>query len=80
MKKEPTFEENMAKLEALVSELESGEKTLDESIRLFEEGARLAARLDKKLAKAEQKIETLTSGAAGADEEEPSADAPEQSN
>ncbi|AVQ97386.1 exodeoxyribonuclease VII small subunit [Ethanoligenens harbinense] len=60
MEKEPTFEEAMAQLEQIVDRLESGEETLDGSIRLFETGARLSALLDRKLSKAEQKIASLS--------------------
>lgn len=63
MKKEPVFEEAMAQLEEIVAKLESGEETLDESIKLFETGARLAALLNRRLEQAEQKIEKLTAPA-----------------
>lgn len=67
MKKEPTFEEAMAQLEEIVAKLESGEETLDESIQLFETGARLSAMLDRKLTQAEQKIAKLTAPADSAE-------------
>lgn len=54
-----TYEESMQKLEQIVSRLESGEATLDESLKLFEEGAKLAAFCSKALDSAEQKITTL---------------------
>ncbi len=54
-----TYEEAMQKLEQIVSRLESGETTLDESLKLFEEGAKLAAFCSKALDTAEQKITTL---------------------
>ncbi len=60
MKKQPTFEEAMAQLEEIVKKLETGEETLDESLKLFEEGARLSSILEKKLNTAEQKIAKLT--------------------
>ena len=37
-----SFEEQMTALEAVVERLERGELSLDESVRLFEEGMRLA--------------------------------------
>jgi len=40
--KEPSFEEALKGLEAVVERLESGEPPLEESIRLFEEGMRLS--------------------------------------
>ena len=57
--KSHTYEESMQKLEQIVSRLESGEATLDESLKLFEEGAKLAAFCSKALDTAEQKITTL---------------------
>ncbi|MGN0561115.1 MAG: exodeoxyribonuclease VII small subunit [Candidatus Fimenecus sp.] len=47
----------------MVSRLESGEATLDESLKLFEEGAKLAAFCSKALDTAEQKITTLAQDA-----------------
>ena len=58
-----TYEESMQKLEQIVSRLESGEATLDESLKLFEEGAKLAAFCSKSLDSAEQKITTLAQDA-----------------
>lgn len=70
MKKEPTFEEAIAQLEEIVAKLETGEETLDESIQLFEAGARLSAMLDRKLTKAEQKISKLIAPAQSTEPEE----------
>ena len=47
-KKKP-FEESMTRLEEIVSILERGESTLDESLALFEEGTKLAAACSKNL-------------------------------
>ena len=58
-----TYEESMQKLEQIVSRLESGEATLDESLKLFEESAKLAAFCSKALDTAEQKITTLAQDA-----------------
>ncbi len=57
--KTQTFEAAMEKLEQIVAKLESGEAALDESLKLFEEGAKLAAFCSKALDTAEQKITTL---------------------
>lgn len=54
------FEEAMERLQAIVQKLESGEESLDSSLKLFEEGARLSARCYEALDKAEQKISQLT--------------------
>ena len=63
--KKATFEENMTRLEEIVSILERGESTLDESLALFEEGTKLAAACSKQLDQAEQKILKLTKGPDG---------------
>ncbi len=60
MEKELTFEAAMTRLEEIVASLEAGKCTLDESLKLFEEGARLTAFCSDALKKAEQKIVTLT--------------------
>ena len=49
-----TFEENMARLEALVAQLERGDAPLSESLALFEEGAKLVSQCLKELDTAEQ--------------------------
>lgn len=54
------FEESLKKLEDIVAKLESGELTLDESLKLFEEGTELSKKLNSALDKAEQKITMLT--------------------
>ena len=69
-KKKP-FEEPMARLEEIVSILERGESTLDESLALFEEGTKLAAACSKQLDQAEQKILKLTKGPDGEPVETP---------
>lgn len=61
--KTQTYEEAMQKLEQIVARLESGEASLDESLKLFEEGAKLAAFCSKALDTAEQKITTLAQSA-----------------
>ena len=69
-KKKP-FEESMARLEEIVSILERGESTMDESLALFEEGTKLAAACSKQLDQAEQKILKLTKGPDGEPVETP---------
>ena len=61
-----TFEENMARLEALVAQLERGDAPLSESLALFEEGAKLVSQCRKELDTAEQKVVKLSKGADGA--------------
>lgn len=57
---EMTFEAAMMRLEEIVSLLESGNCSLDESLKLFEEGTKLTAFCSDSLKKAEQKIVQLT--------------------
>jgi len=57
--KEPSFEEALKGLEAVVERLESGEPPLEESIRLFEEGMRLSETCRKRLDEADRKIDLL---------------------
>ncbi len=61
MSKEMTYESAVTRLEEIVSILEKSEVTLDESIKLFEEGTKLSAFCSEKLKKANQKITELTS-------------------
>ncbi|MCH5197611.1 MAG: exodeoxyribonuclease VII small subunit [Oscillospiraceae bacterium] len=56
-----TYEQAIKRLEEIVNELEKGGKTLDESVKLFEEGASLAHFCDEALKNAELKITKLTS-------------------
>ncbi len=60
-----TFEQAMTRLEQIVATLESGRCTLDDSMKLFEEGAKLTAFCQKALRCAEQKIVKLTQAETG---------------
>ncbi len=64
-KKEPTFEERLARLEEIVEELESGEAGLDASLTLYAEGAELIKVCRKDLKEAEDRIQKLTESAEG---------------
>lgn len=54
-----SFEQNLASLETLVAQLESGELSLDESLKQFEQGVALTRACQESLAKAEQKVQIL---------------------
>ena len=56
-----SFEEAMAALEAVVSQLERGEVPLEQSIALYERGAALKAHCAAKLKDAEEKVELIRS-------------------
>lgn len=60
--KKQAFEQAMSRLEEIVNQLERGECGLDESLKLFEEGAKLAAQCNEILDKAEQKVNILLNG------------------
>lgn len=55
-----TYEESVKRLEEIVFALESGELSLDESMKLFEEGAKLVSFCSSSLDKAQTKIKELT--------------------
>lgn len=60
MSKEMTYEKAMSRLEEIVSLLESNNVSLDESMKLFEEGTKLTSFCSQSLKTAEQKITMLT--------------------
>ncbi|MEN6321739.1 MAG: exodeoxyribonuclease VII small subunit [Syntrophaceae bacterium] len=53
------FEEALGKLEDIVRKMESGDMTLEESLKAFEEGIRLARLCSRKLDEAERRVEIL---------------------
>jgi exodeoxyribonuclease VII small subunit len=55
----PSFEESLKKLETIVDQLEKGDLSLEESLKLFEQGVGLSAACKKELEEAEGKVETL---------------------
>lgn len=58
-KKGTTFEAAMTRLEEILRLLEDGGAPLDQTMSLYEEGAKLAALCAKKLGEAEQVVEQL---------------------
>ncbi len=54
-----SFEERLTSLEAVVERLERGDLTLEESVRLFEEGVHLSNACKLELEKAEGRIQVL---------------------
>lgn len=53
------FEESLARLEALVEEMENGDLTLEDSLKKFEEGIKLTRECQQALKTAEQKVQML---------------------
>jgi exodeoxyribonuclease VII small subunit len=64
-RKKKTFESSLARLEEIVSAMESGEIMLDESLSLYEEGIKLIKYCTKALDDAEQKVKILQKGEEG---------------
>ncbi len=54
-----SFEEQLAELEKVVDRLESGGLSLDESVKLFEDGVRLSNACKAQLSAAESRIQVL---------------------
>ncbi|MFH1046429.1 MAG: exodeoxyribonuclease VII small subunit [Candidatus Omnitrophota bacterium] len=57
---EMKFEEALKRLEKIVGELESGKLSLEESLKRYEEGVRLARFCHKTLQAAQKKVQVLT--------------------
>lgn len=68
---ELSFEEALARLEALVAALEGGDLPLEEALRRFEEGVRLTRLCTARLEDAERRVHLLTRGPDGAPQEVP---------
>lgn len=62
---ELSFEDALARLEAIVQQLERGDVPLDKSITLYAEGDRLRAQCQKRLEAAQARIEQIVGGADG---------------
>lgn len=55
-----SFEKDLKNLEDIVARLESEDVSLEESMKLYEEGVKLARLCSEKLDKAEKKVEILS--------------------
>ena len=53
------FEEALGRLEDIVKKMEAGDMTLEESLKAFEEGIKLARLCSRKLDEAERRVEIL---------------------
>lgn len=60
-----SFEDALSRLESIVSRLESGQAPLEESITLYEEGARLKALCEDRLKAAQLRVEQIVVGPDG---------------
>ncbi|MBE6939517.1 MAG: exodeoxyribonuclease VII small subunit [Ruminococcaceae bacterium] len=61
-----SFEENMLRLEEIVTQLEKGDVALSDSLTLFAEGTKLVESCRTELEKAEQQVVKLMKGPDGA--------------
>lgn len=53
------FEQALTELEALVSKMEAGDLSLEQSLKAFEEGVKLTRECQTRLAEAEQRVQKL---------------------
>ena len=61
-KKEINIEHSLERLESIVSNMESGETSLEKSLALYEEGMNLVNQCQSQLRQAEQRVENLIAG------------------
>ena len=64
-KKEVEFEVALKKLEHIVENLETGDMSLEQALKQYEEGVRMADICSKRLTEAEKKVEVLMKTGAG---------------
>jgi exodeoxyribonuclease VII small subunit len=72
------FEDCLARLEQIVSQLEAGSLSLEDSLTVFEEGVGLSRHCAKYLADAERRIELLAKDDTGALSQKPFAWNPDE--
>lgn len=65
MSSKNTFETSLSSLEKIVRKLEEGDLTLEESLKLFEDGVRLSRECQERLNQAERRIEILLKDESG---------------
>ncbi|MBU6376031.1 MAG: exodeoxyribonuclease VII small subunit [Bdellovibrionales bacterium] len=58
----PGFDAGLTRLQQLVKSLEAGDLSLEDSLRVFEEGVQLARACQAHLTSAEQRVEQLVRG------------------
>ena len=66
----PTFEENMRRLEQIVRSMERGDVPLEESLKLFQEGTELVRKCGKILDDAQLQIKKISAATDGTPVEE----------
>lgn len=68
--KNPSFEENMQRLELIVRKMEQGDAPLEESLKLFQEGTELVRKCTELLDNAQLQVKLVTNGPDGSPVEE----------
>ncbi len=68
--KNPTFEENMQRLEQIVRAMERGDIPLEESLKLFQEGTDLVRKCGKILDEAQLQVKKIATASDGTPIEE----------
>ena len=61
-KKQPSFEDRLLELEALVRKMEEGSMPLNETLSAYEEGMKLSKLLTEELSAAEKRMLELSGG------------------
>lgn len=64
-KKTVSFEEGLSRLEALAAQMEAGELPLEDLLKRYEEGMKLASDLEKMLEEAKGRMQEITAGQGG---------------
>jgi exodeoxyribonuclease VII small subunit len=64
-KSEPKFEIAMKRLNEIVDDLESGDLSLEESLKLYEEGVKTSQKCMKRLQEAQSRIKMLMRNSSG---------------
>ena len=67
-KEQLTFEQALGELEKISKQLESQDVSLEEAIKLFEDGIKLSKQCSDMLTDAKQKVEKLSSSGGGDDD------------
>ena len=65
MAKQKTFEEALERLDEIVTSLDGGNCSLDESLKLYEEGVKLIRLCSARLDEAQMRVKVLQQGDAG---------------
>ena len=78
-KKEVAFEVALKKLETIVENLENGDISLEEALKAYEEGVKMADVCSKRLGEAQKRVEVLMKTNAGKFKTEPYEEEPGKS-